>query len=88
MNKKLLSNGITMLATVMLTITSVNTGALGGITGYYSGDGIPASPACYHHTAYRTAAEREDSRFIFWSQHQFEYYCPECDDTIWRDEEH
>ena len=32
---------------------------------------------CMHAGKYRTGAQREERRWIFWSQHQFEYYCPE-----------
>ena len=63
MNKKLVSKGITIVMTMMMAVTSMNTSALGGITGYYLGDGIPASPACYHHTAYRTGADREAAEY-------------------------
>ena len=42
---------------------------------------------CKHPRKYKTGNEREDSRFFLWSQHQFEYYCPDCDQKIWIDEE-
>ncbi len=48
-------------------------------------DGI--GDKCKHPNKQRTGAEREDSRFFFWSQHQFQYYCPDCKKTFWRDEE-
>ena len=42
---------------------------------------------CKHPRKYKTGNEREDSRFVLWSQHQFEYYCPDCDKKFWIDEE-
>ncbi len=48
-------------------------------------DGI--GDKCKHPNAVKTGAEREDSRFIFWSQHQYQYYCPDCKKYIWKDEE-
>ena len=42
---------------------------------------------CNHPRKYKTGQEREDSRFILWSQHQFEYYCPDCKKNVWIDEE-
>ena len=42
---------------------------------------------CHHPHKYKTGNQREDSRFIFWSQHQFEYFCPDCERTFWTDEE-
>ncbi len=42
---------------------------------------------CNHPNKYKTGAEREDSRFVFWSQHQYQYYCPDCQHYIWVDEE-
>ncbi len=42
---------------------------------------------CQHPAKVKTGAEREDSRFIFFSQHQFQYYCPDCKQYIWVDEE-
>lgn len=41
---------------------------------------------CDHEGKYRTGAQREDSRFIFFSQHQFEYFCPKCGKKFWLDE--
>ena len=35
----------------------------------------------------KTGNDREDSRFIFWSQHQYEYLCLDCGHTYWVDEE-
>ena len=35
----------------------------------------------------KTGNDREDSRFIFWSQHQYEYLCLDCGHTFWVDEE-
>ena len=42
---------------------------------------------CMHEGMYKTGAQREDPRWLFFSQHQFEYYCPKCKETIWVDEE-
>ena len=42
---------------------------------------------CKHHNRVKTGNEREDSRFIFWSQHQYEYLCTDCQKTFWVDEE-
>ncbi len=42
---------------------------------------------CKHPNKVKTSAEREDSRFIFFSQHQYQYYCPDCKQTFWVDEE-
>ncbi len=50
---------------------------------YPDGIGDP----CKHTNKVKTGNEREDSRFFFFSQHQFEYYCPDCKKTFWVDEE-
>ena len=42
---------------------------------------------CPHTNRVKTGREREDSRFIFWSQHQYEYLCKDCQETFWVDEE-
>ena len=42
---------------------------------------------CTHPDRYKTGAQREDPRRIFFSQHQFEYFCPKCKETFWVDEE-
>ncbi len=42
---------------------------------------------CKHTNKVKTGAEREDSRFIFFSQHQYQYYCNDCKQYIWVDEE-
>ena len=36
---------------------------------------------------YKTGEDRKDSRWLIFSQHQFEYFCPECKKTFWEDEE-
>lgn len=41
----------------------------------------------HHKGMARTGNQREDSRFIWWSQHQWEYRCPTCGYTRWNDEE-
>ena len=41
---------------------------------------------CRHDHATRTGKEREDSFFVFWSKHQYEYSCPDCKATFWRSE--
>ncbi len=48
-------------------------------------DGIGSS--CKHIHKHRTGAEREDSRFIFFSQHQYQYFCDDCQKYVWIDEE-
>ena len=40
-----------------------------------------------HTKGSRTGREREDSRWIFFSQHQYEYICSECGEKFWADEE-
>ena len=42
---------------------------------------------CRHPRKYKTGRDREDSRWIVCSQHQYEYYCPDCRKTFWVDEE-
>ena len=42
---------------------------------------------CQHLDRVKTGREREDSRFYFWSQHQYEYICNKCGKTFWVDEE-
>ena len=42
---------------------------------------------CKHRNKVKTGDDREDSRFIFWSKHQYEYTCPDCGKTFWVDEE-
>ncbi len=42
---------------------------------------------CTHPDKYKTGAQREDTRWLAFSQHQFEYYCPKCKETFWVDEE-
>ena len=51
--------------------------------------GSPLCPkkCCKHPYRVQTGREREDPRWIFWSQHQYEYYCPKCHRTVWKDEE-
>ena len=41
-----------------------------------------------HANAYRTGNEREDSIFFFWSRHQIEYHCSDCNYTWWVTQEH
>ena len=45
------------------------------------------SNQCMHPHEYKTGEQREDERWIFFSQHQFEYICPDCKETNWYDEE-
>ena len=40
-------------------------------------------PRCQHEHKFRTGNEKEDSFFIFWSRHKYEYYCPDCKMTLW-----
>ena len=42
---------------------------------------------CRHEHATRTGKEREDSFFVFWSKHQYEYFCPDCKESFWQSEE-
>lgn len=44
---------------------------------------------CSAHCAnkYRTGNERETPRFIFWSVHEKEYHCPDCNSTWWERED-
>ena len=42
---------------------------------------------CKHPNKYRTGADKEDPRWLLFSQHQYEYFCPQCKETIWVDEE-
>ena len=44
-------------------------------------------PPCRHPNLVKTDWQREDERFIFWTQHQFAYICFDCKKLIWRDEE-
>ena len=51
-------------------------------------DGMqPLFDKCEHEHKVKTGAQREDSRWVFFSQHQFEYYCLDCKKNIWVDEE-
>ena len=45
-----------------------------------AGGNIPDGPGylCGHNHKEKTGAEREDSRWIFFTQHQFGYYCYDC----------
>ena len=42
---------------------------------------------CQHLRKERTGNEREDSYFVFWSKHQYEYRCVYCGATFWVTEE-
>ena len=42
---------------------------------------------CMHKRKFKTGNQREDPRWIFASQHQFEYQCHDCKKTFWVDEE-
>ena len=42
---------------------------------------------CVHPHKTKTGREREDSRYLVFSQHQFEYVCPDCGKKFWADEE-
>ena len=47
---------------------------------------IKKVPICPHTNKTRTGNEKEDSFFIFWSKHKYEYYCPDCGQNIWLSE--
>ena len=56
--------------------------------GFVYPDGMrPLMDKCKHEHKYKTGAQREDSRWLIFSQHQFEYYCEDCKKKIWIDEE-
>lgn len=38
--------------------------------------------------SYRTGREKEEPVFFFWSQHMIEYYCPDCQQSWWVEQEH
>ena len=38
---------------------------------------------CRHEHKTRTGNEKEDSFFVFWSRHKYEYYCQDCEQNIW-----
>ena len=40
-------------------------------------------PRCQHEHKIRTGNEKEDSFFIFWSRHKYEYHCQDCEQNIW-----
>ena len=42
---------------------------------------------CTHPHAVKTPWQQEDKRFIFWSQHQVAYLCPDCKEAFWVDED-
>ena len=44
-------------------------------------DGL--GPRCQHEHKTRTGNEKEDSFFIFWSRHKYEYHCQDCGQNIW-----
>ena len=65
----------------------VNTEAMKNVVG--AGVWAPHgwSTICEHPCRRKTGEEREDPRFIFWSQHQYEYICPDCGKIWWKNEE-
>lgn len=68
-------------------VTAIKDEALEKVTGgsLYLG-GVPFR-VCKHDHKNRTGGERADSRWIWWSQHQFQYFCPECKKMFWEDED-
>lgn len=42
---------------------------------------------CRHRNKVRTGEDRERPNWIFFTQHQYRYYCPDCGKKIWVDEE-
>ena len=38
---------------------------------------------CHHPHAVKTSWQRKDEFFIFWTQHQFAYLCPDCKEIFW-----
>ena len=87
MNNRIAAKGITVIMTLMLSITCLNTNSFGGMTALFPPDLSVPKVSCDHVDSYRTGAQREDSRFIFFSQHQFEYHCSICGENFWRDED-
>ena len=45
--------------------------------------GARSGSHCQHEHKTRTGNEKEDSFFIFWSRHKYEYYCQDCEQNIW-----
>ena len=56
-----------------------------------AGGNIPDGPGymtgCSHEHKWKTGEEREDYRYIIFSQHEVEYFCEDCGKTIWVDED-
>ena len=86
MNKRIATKGVTVVMTLMLSITSIDLGSHGGMTAVFPPNLPVPKIECNHNDSYRTSAQREDSRFIFFSQHQFEYHCLICGENFWKDE--
>ena len=86
MNKRIAAKGLTVVMTLMLSITSIDLGSHGGMTAIFPPNLPVPKIECDNNDAYRTGAQREDSRFIFFSQHQFEYHCLICGENFWKDE--
>ena len=42
---------------------------------------------CHHPHAVKTSWQRKDEFFIFWTQHQFAYLCPDCKEIFWVNED-
>ena len=55
------------------------------------GGNIPDGPGymtvCSHKHKEKTGEEKEDYRYIIFSQHMVEYYCHDCGKKVWIDED-